>query len=96
MLIRSKIKVLLVGGWFVPREKYCCLVIDKSDEQGAYLFLAQIIYGRNLTAMSYVSFVLIIRDIPPPCSQFTLLRTCDCLSDALAPQNLRMLSFIFQ
>jgi hypothetical protein len=25
-----------------------------------------------------------------------LLRTCDCLSDALAPQNLRMLSFIFQ
>jgi hypothetical protein len=25
-------KVLLPAGWFVPREKYCRLVLDKVDE----------------------------------------------------------------
>jgi hypothetical protein len=34
MLICSERKVLLAGsGWFVLREKYCCLVADKPNEQ---------------------------------------------------------------
>jgi hypothetical protein len=37
VLICSKKKYcwLLAGGWFVLREKYCCLVADKPNEQGA-------------------------------------------------------------
>jgi hypothetical protein len=32
MLICSERKALLVGGWFVVREKYCWLVADKPSE----------------------------------------------------------------
>jgi hypothetical protein len=36
VLICSERKVLLfVGGWFILREKYCWLVADKPNEQGA-------------------------------------------------------------
>jgi hypothetical protein len=34
VLICSERKVLVAGGWFVPREKYCWLVADKPSEQG--------------------------------------------------------------
>jgi hypothetical protein len=34
MLICSERNVLLAGGWFVLREKYCWLVADKPNEQG--------------------------------------------------------------
>jgi hypothetical protein len=33
VLICSERKVLLAGGWFVLREKYCWLVADKPSEQ---------------------------------------------------------------
>jgi hypothetical protein len=32
VLICSERKVLLTGGWFVVREKYCWLVADKPSE----------------------------------------------------------------
>jgi hypothetical protein len=37
VLICSERKILLAdpGGWFVLREKYCWLVADKPNEQGA-------------------------------------------------------------
>jgi hypothetical protein len=34
VLICCERKVLLAGGWFVPREKYCWLVAHKPNEQG--------------------------------------------------------------
>jgi hypothetical protein len=34
VLICSERKILVVGGWFVLREKYGCLVADKPNEQG--------------------------------------------------------------
>jgi hypothetical protein len=34
---REKYCWLVVGGWFVLREKYCWLVADKPNEQGVYL-----------------------------------------------------------
>jgi hypothetical protein len=34
VLICCERKVLLAGGWFVLREKYCWLVADKPNEQG--------------------------------------------------------------
>jgi hypothetical protein len=36
VLVCSERKVLLAGGWFVLREKYCWLVADKSDEHDVY------------------------------------------------------------
>jgi hypothetical protein len=30
-----KILLLVAGGWFILREKYCWLVADKPNEQGA-------------------------------------------------------------
>jgi hypothetical protein len=38
VLVCSERKVLLAGGWFVVREKYCCLMADKPSEQGAHLY----------------------------------------------------------
>jgi hypothetical protein len=35
VLVCSERRVLLTGGWFVLREKYCYLVGDKPSEQGA-------------------------------------------------------------
>jgi phosphomevalonate kinase len=32
ILISIERKVLLAGGWFVLREKYCWLVVDKPNE----------------------------------------------------------------
>jgi hypothetical protein len=40
VLICSKKKVLLTGGWFVVREKYCWLVVDKPDEQRCHVVAA--------------------------------------------------------
>jgi hypothetical protein len=33
VLVCSERKVLVAGGWFVVREKYCWLVADKPSEQ---------------------------------------------------------------
>jgi hypothetical protein len=33
VLVCSERRVLLAGGWFVLREKYCWLVADKPSEQ---------------------------------------------------------------
>jgi phosphomevalonate kinase len=35
VLVSSERRVLLAGGWFVLREKYCWLVADKPSEQAA-------------------------------------------------------------
>jgi hypothetical protein len=32
--LREKHRWLVVGGWVVPRKKYCWLVADKPSEQG--------------------------------------------------------------
>jgi phosphomevalonate kinase len=37
VLVYSERRVLLAGGWFVLREKYCWLVADKPSEQGLTL-----------------------------------------------------------
>jgi hypothetical protein len=36
VLICSERKILLAGGWFVLREKYCRLVADNPNEQDEY------------------------------------------------------------
>jgi hypothetical protein len=35
VLVCFERRVLVAGGWFVVREKYCWLVVDKPSEQGA-------------------------------------------------------------
>jgi hypothetical protein len=53
MLVCSERRVLVAGGWFVLKEKYCWLVADKPSEQavkvGLHIYLCGVKVSTSLS-----------------------------------------------